>query len=213
MLPNKFVHFDYEDLPTQNEQGQTLEIPEVKKLRYAQIKTGAYYIYKTDDWNEAIERLGCFVQTWQPLEPKAIRSFLKDIGLTFSFYDCQPSLYPLVRTTNALERLFREFRTKSDEIGAFPNQDSCLTIFTLQGIVDIQQTASDRCLNYTAAAVGTGLAMSQIATSVIVAKNDPKTETGYFFQSHAFQYSVGATFIVAGLVGLIWFLLFRRIAR
>lgn len=86
-------------------------------------------------------------------------------------------------------------------------------INTIQGIVDIQQTASDRRLNYTAAAVGTGLAMSQIATSVIVAKNDPKTETGYFFQSHAFQASVGATCIMALLVGLIWLVVLRRIAR
>ncbi|RLT41271.1 MAG: transposase, partial [Chloroflexi bacterium] len=26
---------------------------------------------------------------------------------------------------------FREFRTKSDEIGAFPNENSCLTLFFL----------------------------------------------------------------------------------
>ena len=36
-----------------------------------------------------------------------------------------------LRTTNHLERLFREFRTKSDEIGAFPNETSCLTLFWL----------------------------------------------------------------------------------
>jgi Transposase, Mutator family len=89
-----------------------------------------YDIYKTDDWMEAIERLVTFVGTWQSVEPNAIRSFLKDIALTFSFYDLDESLYPLVRTTNALERLFREFRTKSDEIGAFPTEDSCLTIFS-----------------------------------------------------------------------------------
>ncbi len=33
--------------------------------------------------------------------------------------------------TNLLERVFREFRTKADEIGAFPNQVSCLTVFHL----------------------------------------------------------------------------------
>jgi putative transposase len=124
-------HLGYENLSTQDEQGQTLELPEAKKLRYTQIKTDAYDIYKTDDWMEAIERLVVFVGTWQSVEPNAIRSFLKDIVLTFSFYDLAPSLYPLVRTTNALERLFREFRNKSDEIGAFPNEDSCLTIFFL----------------------------------------------------------------------------------
>lgn len=38
---------------------------------------------------------------------------------------------PLLRTNNALERLFREFRAKTDEIGAFPNEQSCLPLFYL----------------------------------------------------------------------------------
>ena len=32
---------------------------------------------------------------------------------------------------DALERLFREFRAKTDDIGAFPNEDCCLTLFFL----------------------------------------------------------------------------------
>jgi putative transposase len=124
-------HLDYETLPTQDAQGQPLSLTEAKKLRSSQIQADAYDIYKTDDWMEAIDRLVTFVGTWKPLEPHAVRTFLKDIALTFSFYDLEQSLYPLARTTNALERLFREFRTKSDEIGAFPNEDSCLTIFFL----------------------------------------------------------------------------------
>jgi putative transposase len=124
-------HLDYEHLPTQDVEGQTLIPTEAKKLRSSQIQADAYDIYKTDDWMEAIDRLVTFVGTWKPVEPHAVRTFLKDIALTFSFYDLEQSLYSLVRTTNALERLFREFRTKSDEIGAFPNEDSCLTIFFL----------------------------------------------------------------------------------
>ena len=80
---------------------------------------------------EAIDRLVAFVQIWQPVEPRAVSTFLKDIALTFSFYNFDESLYPLLRTTNALERLFREFRAKTDEIGAFSNEDSCLTLFFL----------------------------------------------------------------------------------
>jgi putative transposase len=124
-------HLAYEHLSPQDAQGQALSSTEAKKLHYNQIETDAYDIYKTDDWMEAIERLVTFVGTWQSVEPNAIRSFLKDIALTFSFYDLDESLYPLVQTTNALERLFREFRTKSDEIGAVTNEDSCLTIFFL----------------------------------------------------------------------------------
>ena len=124
-------HLAYENLSTQDAQGQTLWPTEAKKLRYQQIQADAYDIYKTDDWLESIERLVTFVQTWQSVEPDAIRTFLKDIALTFSFYALDESLFPLVRTTNALERLFREFRAKTDEIGAFPNEDSCLTLFFL----------------------------------------------------------------------------------
>jgi transposase-like protein len=37
----------------------------------------------------------------------------------------------LIHSTNALERFFREFRNKADEIGAFPNKTSALTLLHL----------------------------------------------------------------------------------
>jgi len=46
-------------------------------------------------------------------------------------YQVDKLLHRHIRTTNHLERLFREFRTKSDEIGAFPHETSCLTVFFL----------------------------------------------------------------------------------
>ena len=66
---------------------------------------------------EAIDGLKAFVEQWKPLEPKAVQTFLIDIVLTFNFYDFDESLHPLIRTSNALERFFREFRNKADEIG------------------------------------------------------------------------------------------------
>jgi len=42
----------------------------------------------------------------------------------------------LVICDNTIERFFREFRTKSDEIGAFPNELSSLVIFHLIVIRD-----------------------------------------------------------------------------
>jgi putative transposase len=124
-------HLDYEQLATHDLQGLPLSPSDAKRLRYSQVQSDAYDIYDTDDSIEAIERLVTFVENWKPIEPKAVKSFLNDILLTFSFYDFEIVLYPLLRTTNALERLFREFRTKTDEIGAFPNENSCLTLFFL----------------------------------------------------------------------------------
>ena len=124
-------HLSYENLPHHDDQGQPLSPSEAKEFRHQHIQADAYRIYETADWMEAIDRLVAFVQIWQPVEPHAVSTFLKDIALTFSFYNFDESLYPLLRTTNALERLFREFRAKTDEIGAFSNEDSCLTLFFL----------------------------------------------------------------------------------
>jgi hypothetical protein len=68
-------------------------------------------------------------------------SFLSKM-LTFTFYQFDDSLHRHLRTTNHLERLFREFRTKSDEIGAFLNENSCLTLFWL--VVERDHAKHDR---------------------------------------------------------------------
>ena len=56
---------------------------------------------------------------------------LLGIERTFTFYQFDARLHIRIRTTNLLERFFREFRAKADEIGAFPNATSCLTVFAL----------------------------------------------------------------------------------
>ena len=60
-----------------------------------------------------------------------VRLLTKDIELSLTFYQFDISLHALVRSTNLLERFFREFRTKADEIGSFPNELTCLTVFHL----------------------------------------------------------------------------------
>ena len=60
-----------------------------------------------------------------------VRLLTKDIELSLTFYQFDVSLHALVRSTNLLERFFREFRTKADEIGSFPNELTCLMVFHL----------------------------------------------------------------------------------
>ncbi|WP_176453092.1 hypothetical protein [Pseudanabaena sp. SR411] len=48
---------------------------------------------------------------WELLEPKSVQVFQRDLALTFTFYEFDPSLHRHIRTSNHLERLFREFRT------------------------------------------------------------------------------------------------------
>lgn len=104
---------------------------EAKKQRRFEIISDAYAIFDSPDLSSAMSELRSFEQKWQSLEPEEVRTFLKDIDLAFTFYTFTPGLHHHIRTTNHLERLFREFRTKSDEMGAFPNETSCLTVFCL----------------------------------------------------------------------------------
>jgi len=121
----------YEQLPDTAEDGQTLSKAEAKEQRRFQIEQDAYAIYDAPSRAEALGRLQAFSEKWEPVEPKAIHTFKWGINRTLEFYRFEPALYPLIRTTNLLERFFREFRNKADEIGAFPNESSCLTLFFL----------------------------------------------------------------------------------
>jgi transposase-like protein len=111
--------------------GQTLTSAEAKQHRRFQIIADAYAIYDADLESDAQLRLLDFQEKWQLLEPDAVRTFIKDVQLTFSFYQFDSDLHYHIRTTNHLERLFREFRSNSDVIGAFPNETNCLTVFWL----------------------------------------------------------------------------------
>jgi putative transposase len=104
---------------------------EQRQQRRSAISRDALAIFEAASKAQAEQRLASFVARWAELEPKAVQTFQASIASCFTFYECDASLHPLIRSTNLLERFFREFRAKADEIGAFPNEESCLTIFHL----------------------------------------------------------------------------------
>ena len=124
-------YLNYQQLPEYDELGQQLSLSIAKQQRRYQIQNDAYDIYDAPSQEEAQQSLKQFVEKWELLEPKAVQTFQRDIELTFTYYQFAPELYPRIRTSNLLERLFEEFRRKSDEIGSFPNEQSCLTLFFL----------------------------------------------------------------------------------
>ena len=124
-------YFEYEQLKTVDAHGQVLELQTAKHQRRKELSSTAYEIYEAQTLDDAQERLEAFIDQWKGIEPKAVEIFQRDIAQTFSFYKFDSRLHHHIRTTNHLERMFREFRTKSDEIGAFPHETSCLTVFFL----------------------------------------------------------------------------------
>jgi len=124
-------YLTYQKLPQEDENGQVLAETEAKKRYWQQLKQDAYTIYDADTYDQAQDRLQTFIEKWLQLEPRAVHAFTWGLERTFSFYEFDKELHRHIRTTNHLERFFREFRTKADEIGAFPNETSCLTLFFL----------------------------------------------------------------------------------
>jgi len=124
--------FCYRDLVMTDPSSQEpLSFEQARRLRRLQLTTDAHTIFEAPTRAEALERLATFRTRWGQLESEVVRLLAKDIELSFTFYHFDVSLHPLVRSTNLLERFFREFRTKADEIGSFPNELTCLTVFHL----------------------------------------------------------------------------------
>lgn len=122
----------YGDLPeTDAETGQALEPGQARQQRRAAILSAAHEIFEAETRAQAQARLAAFNEKWQALEPKAVHNFNWGIKRCLVFYDFSASLHRLIHSTNLIERFFREFRAKADEIGSFPNEGSCLTVFYL----------------------------------------------------------------------------------
>jgi transposase-like protein len=108
-----------------------LTFEQARRLRRQQLTSDAHAIFEAPTRAEAVEHLATFQTTWGDVEPEVVRKLAQGIESSFTFYQFESALHALVRSTNLLERFFREFRTKSDEIGAFPNELTCLTVFHL----------------------------------------------------------------------------------
>ena len=105
-------------------------------MRRQQITSDAHHIFKACTLEEALARLDKFEAKWNLIEPRAVQNFKWGLRRCFEFYSFNCDLHRLIRSTNFLERFFREFRAKADEIGSFPNEKSCLTIFHLVMVRD-----------------------------------------------------------------------------
>ncbi len=122
----------YQDLPESDPMTkQPIAPQQARQQRRQQMKAQASAIFDAATKPLAEQRLDDFVKTWNPIEPKAVHNFTWGIKRCFTFYQHDISLHLRIRSSNLLERFFREFRGKADEIGAFPNQNSCLSLFFL----------------------------------------------------------------------------------
>lgn len=123
--------FVYHELERSGPEGTHLTAEEARRARRHQVSEAAHAIFEAPTRAEAEMLWQSFQREWSLREPEAVRRLGLDFDCCLNFYAFDRSIHALIRSTNLLERFFREFRTKADEIGAFPNELSCLTVFHL----------------------------------------------------------------------------------
>jgi transposase-like protein len=86
------------------------------RIMYAQSSTQAAKLFKR--WKKR----------WQEINPKGVACLERDFERLIPFFEFDPSFHRVIRTTNVIERCFKEIRRRLKVMGYFQNTKSCKRI-------------------------------------------------------------------------------------
>ena len=81
-------------------------------------------IYSARSKEEAERAYSKWQKKWRPISPKAVRCIEKDLEELLNFYSCPKEMWIKLRTTNVIERAFREVRRRTRPMSCFNNDQS-----------------------------------------------------------------------------------------
>jgi putative transposase len=81
-------------------------------------------IYQAETRREAVAIFRTWSRRWQLEEPTAVRCLEEDLEELLAFLSCQKSHWKKIRTTNVIERAFREVRRRTRPMTCFQNPAS-----------------------------------------------------------------------------------------
>ncbi len=81
-------------------------------------------IYNAENRDEAIKAFKEWRAKWKAISPRAVRCIEKDLEELLNFYYCPPEIRVKVRTTNVIERAYREVRRRTRPMSCFNNTQS-----------------------------------------------------------------------------------------
>jgi putative transposase len=97
----------------------------VRKADHKRVKSDLHRISRAPSLQRAQQALGRFCSCWRDLYPKAVRCLVSDEEELLWFFRVKdPALWPQIRTTNAIERRFREVRRRTWPMGTFSDRTS-----------------------------------------------------------------------------------------
>jgi len=81
-------------------------------------------IYNARNRKEAVEAYFAWARKWRPVSEKAVSYMEKDLEDLLNFYLCPEPMRIKLRTTNVIERAFREVRRRTRPMSCFNNNKS-----------------------------------------------------------------------------------------
>jgi transposase-like protein len=99
-------------------------LDKVKKSDWPTVKRVLAAISHAHSRSKAIAAFWTFAQRYRRLYPKAVACVQEDLDDLLLFFDCPQAHWNRLRTTNAIERAFREVRRRTRPIGVFTNSHS-----------------------------------------------------------------------------------------
>jgi transposase-like protein len=89
------------------------------------VVAGLRDVYDADNQYEAKNAFRFWQSCWIDKYPGVVESVKEDLGYLLAFYKCDNLHWEYIRTSNPIERVFRELRRQQFGCGAFANRDAC----------------------------------------------------------------------------------------
>jgi len=99
-------------------------VVKLKRLHREPCMAEAKRIFGAPSRTEALRRFRAWRVTWVVEEERAVRCLEKDLFHCFHYFTFPRPLWTKIRTTNILERAFREVRRRTRPMGVFTNAQS-----------------------------------------------------------------------------------------
>jgi transposase-like protein len=96
----------------------------VRRRNHEQCLRQAKTIYLAETRRQATNLFRDWAKQWRTIEPKAVKCLEVDMDDMLPFLDCPKLHWSKIRTTNAIERSFREVRRRTRPLSCFQNSAS-----------------------------------------------------------------------------------------
>jgi putative transposase len=103
-------------------------IAEKVRRREGSCVAQAAAIYRAANKSDAQRAFRQWKQDWQTRRPNAVASVQRDLEELLNFFEVPAAHRKKVRTTNVIERAFREVRRRTRPMSSFTNRESCARI-------------------------------------------------------------------------------------